>query len=211
MRKLSLALLALLFAAPVMPATAAPGVGAGASQFGFIDWVDMNGSKGTLVGVAADRFVDPDSGVLVTVAGVFRGNCEKTVSGDWTMISCSGRGMAKQIPHEDFTVDPALASANVKLSVKGETHTATWTGRGPAPYTVAGAGTDGEFLDAGAGMARDCKGSGRVYGKKRVTNSWIDWAFLEQGAGAGAATGTDLDIDWRNGRLLVTKTVRIAN
>lgn len=211
MRKLSVALLALLFAAPVMPATAAPGVGAGASQFGFIDWIDMNGSEGTMVGVAADRFVDPDSGVLVTVAGVFRGSCEKSVSGGWTIISCSGQGMAKQIPHEDFAVDPTLASANVKLRLKGETHTATWTGRGSAPYTVAGAGTNGEFLVAGAGMARDCKGIGRVYGKKHVTNSWIDWAFLEQGGGAVAATGTDLDVEWRDGRLLVKKTVRIAN
>ncbi|MDQ3955397.1 MAG: hypothetical protein M3285_07600 [Actinomycetota bacterium] len=211
MRKLSLALLALLFSAPVMPATAAPAVAAGAGQFGFIDWIEMNGSKGTIVGIVADRFVDPDSGVLVTVAGVFRGACKKSSSGGWTMISCSARGRGKQIAHEDFSVDPTLASARVKLTIGGQTHTGTWTGRGPAPYTFAGAGTDSQWFGAGAGMARDCKGNGRVFGKKRVTRSWMDWAYLEQGAGVAAYTGGDLDVNFRDGQIFVRKTVRIAN
>ena len=210
MRKLSLALLALLFAAPVMPATAAPGVGAGASQFGFIDWIDMNGSKGTMVGVIADRFLDQEEG-LVTIAGVFKGTCEKETSGSWTMITCEGFGRGRLIPHEDFTVNPALDSANLRLRIGGQTHTASWKGKGPSPYAFAGVGTDGRWLDGGAGMVRDCKGTGRVYGKKRVTNSWLDWAFLYQGAGAVAYAGGDLDVDFRDGRFFVKKTVRIAN
>ena len=192
-------------------ANAAPGVGAGVSQFGFIDWTEMNGSKGVIVGLVADRFVDPDSGVLVTVAGVFKGTCQKEKSGGWTIISCSAKGRGKQIPHEDFSVDPTLASANLKLTIDGQTHTGTWKGRGPAPYTFAGLGTDSQWLGAGAGMARSCKGTGRVFGTKQVTNSWLDWAYLDQGAGVAAYTGGDLDVDFRNGQIFVEKTVRIAN
>lgn len=211
MRKLSVAFLALLFAAPVMPATAAPGVGAGAGQFGFIDWIEMNGSKGTIVGVAGDRFVDPDSGVLVTVAGVFKGTCDKVKAGGWTIISCSANGRGKQIPHEDFSVDPTLESANLKLSVGGQTHTGSWKGRGKAPFIYTAAGTDSEWFFGGVSMFRDCKGSGRVFGQKRVTNSWLDWAILDQGVGAAAYMDGDLDVDFRDGRVFIEKTVRIAN
>jgi hypothetical protein len=211
MRKVIGLVFALALVGGAAPGNAAPGVGAGAGQFGFIDWIEMNGSRGTFAGVAADRFVDPDSGLLVTVAGAFKGSCQKEKAGGWTLISCHGTGNGKQIPHEDFSVHPTLDSASLSVTLRGQTHTANWKGLGPAPYTYAATGTDSQWLFGGVSMFRECKGNGRVFGKKHVTNSWMDWAVLDQGAGAAAYTDGDVDVDFRDGRVFIEKTVRIAN
>ncbi len=209
MRKASILLVSLVLAGAALPVAAGPGAGAGAEQFGFIDWIEMNGSEGTLIGVIADRYVDPD-GALVTVAAVLRGTCQKERTKDWVLIACEGSGRGKVIPHEDFSVDPTLASASLELRAGGLRHRARWTGRGAAPISGAGVGAGGNWVQAGAGMYRDAKGTGRVYGRRLQTNSWLDWAFLEQGAGAGVYLSDGLEVTRRQGTYFVEKTVRRA-
>jgi hypothetical protein len=211
MHRIAGVVLAMMMVGSAVPASAAPVAGVGAEQFGFIDWIEMDGAKGTIIGIVGTRFVDTDSGELITAAGVFKGTCKKGNAAGWTIISCTAEGKGHPIPHEDFNVDPTLASATVGLKVGGQSHVGRWTGRGPAPYTAGGVGTDGQYFGAGAGMYRDCKGTGMVFGKKRMTNSWLDWALLEQGAGVALWNGADLDVDFRNGRVFVTKTVRVAS
>ena len=184
MRKLLLCLSIVSLLAAAAPSTSAePGAGVGAGQEAFASWITLRGDSGDFYGAIAERFVDPEGG-LVTGAGVFKGKCRVDRHRNLTMISCTGYGQGKEIPVQDFQMDPLMSSASMRLRIGGSLHSVRWTGRGTAPVVYQGTGTNGSYVETGAGMGRSAAASGKVYNKRMRTRGWLDWAELAQGAGA---------------------------
>ena len=215
MRKLLLCLSTVSLLVSVAPSVSAgPGAGAGAGQDAFATWIDLHGDTGDFHGAFVERFVDPEGG-LITGAAVFKGKCRVDRTRHMTIISCSGRGQGKEIPFEDFQMDPALGSASLRLRAAGYSNSVKWTGRGPAPVAYLGAVTNGTYAEAGVGMSRDAAASGKVYGKRMRSRGWLDWSQLGQGAGAagwydlsGAGYEVDLAAD---GSFSVTQKFVLEN
>lgn len=215
MRRLMLCLsIASLLVAGAPPTSAGPGAGAGAGQEAFATWVTLHGDSGDFHGAVVERFVDPEGG-LVTGAAVFKGKCRVDRTRHMTMISCSGQGIGKSIPTQDFQMHPALGSASLKMRSAGFSHSVKWTGRGPTPIVYSVAATDGSFAEAGVGMVRDAASAGKVYGKKMRSRGWLDWAMLSQGAGAAGwqdLSGENYQVDFaRDGSFTVTQEFVLDN
>ena len=183
MRKLLLAISVLcLLSGASVPVGASPGAGVGVVQDALAIWVEMDGATGKLYGAMGWRTINPD-GSLSTSAVVMKGTCTRRRSGRMVMVSCSGRGVGKEIPMGDFELDPLLGSASLRVKTGGISHDVSWRGRGRTPQSAGGAGGDDSYFEAGAGMYRDARSTGRVFGKKLASRGWSDWSELSQGAG----------------------------
>lgn len=178
-------LIAALVAMPVSAAPAPPGAGVGAEQQADADWVKLKGKSGKYYFAFAERMVD--AGAVVTMAAVGQGDCTVSKSKNFTMIMCNARGKATEIPTEDFALDPALGSASMKVTMGKTTHQVAWTASDDAPSTFAGQAVGPSGAEAAAGMAREATATGTLFGKK-LTAGGDHFAFLAQGAGAGAYT-----------------------
>ena len=194
-------LMTALIAVPVsagpapFPPPPAPGAGAAAGQAAEADWVKIKGKSGKYYFAFAERMIE--GGTAMTIAGVGKGDCTVSKSKHFTMIMCEGSGRAKEIPTEDFTLDPVLASASMKVTLGKTTHQASWTASDDAPTTYAGQAVGPFGAEAAGGMARDATATGTLFGKK-LTPAGEHFAYLVQGAGAGVSTRTTR-IDRRKG------------
>jgi hypothetical protein len=122
-----------LVAAALALPLAAPPAAAVAGQEAFAVWVRPEGKKLVAYFAVAERYVDPTGGGLVTAAGVAKGTCQRSGGRGFRMTLCSARGRVKEIPFEDFVVDPALGSATMTVTMAGRTHTVEWTAADRAP------------------------------------------------------------------------------
>jgi len=172
--------LALLFGGG---AAAGPGVYAGAEQMADASWIVGKGLHPDFYFAIGIRMLD-EAG-LVTVGAVGKGECNVQKEESFTTIMCSGMGRAKEIPAEDFQLDPLLESGSLRVQVSGFRHTVSWTGRGRAPAASGGVQSSGDYADAWAGVFRDAKAKGRVFGKKVSSGPRDLMGFLAHGAGAG--------------------------
>jgi hypothetical protein len=112
MRKVLVALVTCLLLSTFNSATAGPHAFTWSEQMAFADWIEMHGKKGTYTGMIGARIIHPDFGVI-TLGAVARGTCRKSGSRRFTVIDCRGRGVAKEIPFGDFSMDPAMETASV--------------------------------------------------------------------------------------------------
>jgi hypothetical protein len=190
MRRLLTPMLGLLLLLPVTGATAQePFVLTDVSQWANADQIRLHGDSGVIVGAAGIRFLGDDG--PVTLGAVFRGTCKVSRGKRSMSVSCSARGRAVEIPMEDLDFDPALREADLKVTVGGQKHHVHWTGRGDMAQFGAGVGFGGGVgVGAGGGGYRDCKFSGKVFGKPFKGASWMDWGFLiEEGWAEGYVNG----------------------
>lgn len=122
MRRLAvLVSLVSLLIAGAPAASSAPGVFAGGEQFADAIWIGYGDDPDFYFGFGF-RYVDPTAGV-VTIGGIGKGSCEKDRGRNYTVLICSASGRAKEIPFEDFDMDPALASARLDVKMAGRSHT----------------------------------------------------------------------------------------
>ena len=186
MRKLLLVLCALCVSfGPAVPVGADPGAGTWQEYAAFADWIDMHGKTGTYHAAGAIRYVHEEEG-LITRAGVSKGKCHRTRSGDWIMITCGGRGKSKVIPLTDFQIDPLFNSATVDVHVAGYDNHVSWTGRGSSPQISQGASVGTNWAYGQAAMYRDARTEGKVLGSKMRSSGWMDWGYMVLAAGAVA-------------------------
>ena len=197
--------MAALIAVPVSAAPAAPGAGAGVAQFAEADWVRIKGKTGTYYFAFAERMVH-DGGVS-TIGVVGRGDCTVDKNKHFTMIMCEASGKGKEIPPEDFVLDPVLGSASLKVTLGKTTHQASWIAADDAPTVYAGQVVGPDGADAESGMARYATAAGTLFGKK-LKSTDNDFAFLIQGAGAGAYTRVT-SFDYDDGVVHATTRFRI--
>lgn len=189
MRKLLVTLSALFLVAPIsVPAAAGPGAAVGGAQEAIAMWASLRGATGTFYGAVAERTVHPQGGIRAT-ALIVKGTCRRERTGHLVIVYCSGRGTSKEVPLEDFGMDPLLSQAALTVRTGGYVNQISWTGRGRAPQVFGGVGGDDSYLEAGAGMGRAARATGRIYGT-RITRSWHGFADLMQGAGAAGWTGS---------------------
>jgi hypothetical protein len=184
-----------LVAAALALPLAAPPAAAVAGQEAFAVWVRPEGKKLVAYFAVAERYVDPTGGGLVTAAGVAKGTCQRSGGRGFRMTLCSARGRVKEIPFEDFVVDPALGSATMTVTMAGRTHTVEWTAADRAPSAGAGVEAGPGGVGAGAGMGRYTRAEGKVFGA-RLTRRDLEFAVLSQSAGAGVGLPVRDDGTW---------------
>lgn len=196
MRRIATLLVALVIGAGALPATAMPGASGGLDQFAEADWVVMNGRDSATMYFALGWRMVGDLGA-VTLGAVGKGKCRVERTKHMTSISCHASGRGKELDLDEFEFDPALRSAAIDFTFKGQRQSVKWRGRGQLPYFGGQvAGGDG-FAAAGGGMAREARAMGRIFGQKMVTRGWMSMAYLGQGAGLGVYTdyGRTLTVD----------------
>lgn len=211
-KRLALFLTALVAGLSATTPATGQGVGAAVDQFALADWIEIHGDSGTIHFALGWRMAT-ESGVL-NYGSVGKGKCSVDRGRNWTTISCSAHGRGKEIPLEDFEVDPLLDSAHMRVKVQGYSNRASWQGRGDAPIVGQGAYAGDGWAEAGAGMLRDAKTKARVLGRKFRSSSWLDFGFLLQGAAVYAEVddgeGIDVSID-DAGNISLQHTIRIRN
>ncbi|MGH2730704.1 MAG: hypothetical protein ACRDJI_08865, partial [Actinomycetota bacterium] len=179
----------------------------GAYQSAVADWLVFEDRDTATLYFALGFHSTGDDG-LGTYGAVGKGECQVTRGRNFTAIMCVGSGKMKQIPLEDFDFDPMLSSARLAVGSGGFDHVIEWTSRGdPAPGgSVGWAGT---FVHADAGVSRDARASGTVFGK-RLAGSRYAMAFLDEGAGgaAYAVSGRSVEIT-DDGRVAVRASYRL--
>lgn len=149
----------------------------------FAIWVQPEGQKLVAYFALAERFVDPAGGGVVTVGGVAKGTCRTSGGRRFEMVVCSARGPIKEIPFQDFTVDPTLGTATLVVTSRGTTHEVTWTATDPAPTAGAGAEAGPFGAGAGVGMGRSVRAAGTLFGRSVEGGGEFDFADLSQSAG----------------------------
>jgi hypothetical protein len=167
-------------------AAADPGVYAGADQWADGSWIVGKGPRPDFYFAIGYRTLAEDG--VVTVGAVGKGRCTVQKGKNWTMISCVASGRGKEIPMEDFRMDPLLESASLRVTLQGYRHTVSWSGRGRAPMASADVQASDGYASAGGGIFRLAKAAGRVFGHKLSSGGRDLFAFLMEGAGAGAYT-----------------------
>ena len=174
----------LVAAVLALPLAATPAA-AVAGQEAFAVWVRPEGKKLVAYFAVAERYVDPTSGGLVTAAGVAKGTCHVSGGRGFRMVVCGASGRMKEIPFEDFVVDPVLRSATMTVTMAGRTHTTEWTAVDRAPSAGAGVEAGPGGVGAGAGMGRHVRARGKVFGASLDARRDLEFAVLSQSAGAG--------------------------
>lgn len=182
-------------AALALPLTAQPAP-AVAQQEAFALWVKPEGKKLRAYFALAERYVDPAGGGIVTAAGVAKGTCQVHGGRRFQLVACSARGRMKEIPFEDFVLDPTLARGTMKVEVAGATHEVEWIAADAAPSTGGGAEVGPYGAGAGAGMGRDTTARGNVFGKSLETRGEYDFSLLAQSAGFFVSSPV-----WRDGKV----------
>ena len=214
MRKLLLSVTMLCLSAGLLsPVAAGPGAGAYHEQIAYASWIDMHGKTGDFTGAFAMRYLEDE---LVTLGLVFKGKCRTQGDDHFVLIYCSGRGVGREIPLEDFEMHPLMDSATLKLKGRGFSNRVTWTGRGDGPVGSGGVVGGDKWVAAGADMSRDAKTKGKVFGKSYRSKGWLDFGFMIASTGAVAIADVDdydtesLDIDQnRDGTFTIHQTFRI--
>ncbi|HVL65556.1 MAG TPA: hypothetical protein VM573_10355 [Actinomycetota bacterium] len=160
----------------------APSAAGAASQVATATW--LRGGKKKPVGYVADamRFVDPVEGA-VTLGGVGKIPCNVSGGKRFRFIICMGWVELKEIPFEDFVVDPVLSTASMKVTLRGKDHQVEWTAADLAPTSEMGAQAGPHGVGGAAGMSREAEASGSVFGAD-LNHTAHDFAALAQGAGA---------------------------
>ncbi len=167
-------------------AAADPGAYAGAEQWADGSWIVGKGPRPAFCFAIGIRTLAEDG--LNTIGAVGKGSCEIEKGKNWTMISCMGRGRAKEIPMEDFQMDPLLESASLQVRLSGYRHKIGWVGRGRAPMASGGVQASEGYATAAADVFRLARAAGRVFGRKLSSGGRDLFAFLMAGAGAGVFT-----------------------
>lgn len=170
----------------LVPAAAQqPGAGAGAQQVASAVWIRMNGSNGTMYAADGYRRVNADG--ARTIGGVAKGDCTKTKTKHFTMITCMAMGRYKELALDQFQIDPALRSAEMTVQMSGKTHTVAWEAKELADFgTGAEAATSGASSSSG-GFVR-ARAAGKVFGVNLAKG--CSFCFLSESAGAGVSFGT---------------------
>jgi hypothetical protein len=179
MRRGILFLLLCALVSGALPAAASqPGAGAGAGHAAEAFWVDVK--AGSFYFAEGYRMVGA-GGVESSVA-VGRGRCTKERMGRTTLVSCFGKGVAKEASLDEFTFDPTLKTAHVDVVIAKQQHTVEWaTEDPPAADWNTGVASQGVSINLSAGVFANA--SGEVFGHKVSTKSFDDLAFLYEGAG----------------------------
>lgn len=181
MRRSLVLTLVCAFVVTALPAASSPGAGGGAEQWADAAWIVGKGDRPHFYFAIGARFADPYAGVM-TLGGVGKGRCRRSRHGIW----CSGQGVAAEIPFEDFSMDPAMDSATMKVKLRGVVHRASWTGRGDVPVFQQGAYISPRDVAAGAALARSARASGRLFGQQvNRRTARVAFGFMATVAGAG--------------------------
>lgn len=176
--------IAALVAALALPLVAAPAQ-ATVYQDGTAIWVRPQGKKLIAYFAMAERFVEPGAGGVITLAGVAKGECRVVRTKHFEIVTCTVFGRLHEIPFEDFVVDPLLGSASMTVTVRGTTHSVSWTANDLAPSSAGGVEAGPWGIGAGAGMQRYTDAEGTVFGKTMGSDDDYDIAVLTQSAGVG--------------------------
>ena len=204
----SAAVAAVIMALSATPAWA-PSAGAVVDQLAYASWIQMHGKTGDFYGVIGLRFLEA-TGPEGFVAA-FKGKCRKSRHEDITIISCTGHGLGKRATLENFQMDPLLSSARVVVKTNGQKHVADWKGKGAAPAIYGGAGVNPGGAGAGVAAYRNAKATGRVFGRKLTSKSWLDFAVLDEVAAAGVGSRLStygIDPSTNGDRLEISRTIR---
>lgn len=211
-KRLALFLTALVVGLGATTPATGQGVGTDVDQLAIADWIEIHGDTGTIHFALGWRMVT--EGGVRNLAAVGKGKCHVQRGRNWTSIGCSADGRGKEIPLEDFEVDPLLDSARMRVKVLGYSNRVSWQGRGDAPIVGQDAYAGDGWVEAGADMFRDAKTKARVLGRKFTSSSWLDFGMLLQGAAVYAEVddgeGIDVSID-DDGNISFRHTIRIRN
>src|SRR3712207_547694 len=128
MRRSLLLLIAICLMLGSLPSAAAgPGAGAAAYQEALAFWIDLKGGKGSFYGAFGERFAH-GSGVS-TAGTILKGTCARRRTGHLVIVMCQGEGRIKEIPLQDFQMDPLLETASLRVKTDGFKHEVSWQGR----------------------------------------------------------------------------------
>ena len=175
MRRLGVAVMAIALLWPIT-SHADPGAFAAVEQLAEADWLDLKAKR--FYFAMGTRSAGPDG--VMTIGYVGRGNCDVHRSKNFTVVSCVGRGVGKELTMDQFHIDPALGSATMSFDGGGYTHSVEWTGE---DVPVAGTQTSSSSygVQAGGGAARWAPASGELYGQKMKAGGRHSFGVLSEG------------------------------
>ena len=197
MKKIA-AVLVLVIALGVTPATANPGAGVAGGQMAEADWIVQHGPNDVrYYFAAATRTVGPDG--LRTIGVIGEGDCTIQRDKFGMMISCHARGRGKELTLEQFEFDPAMSSAVLRLKSGGFDNEIQWTGRETVPW-VGGQVVGGDGFAAASVMgARSARADGKLLGRDTTDGpgkTLIKFGFLSQGADAFVFTSAERNFEF---------------
>jgi hypothetical protein len=120
----------LLTAIPAGASPTTPGGGASAGQVAFASWMVTDGGQKWLY-FGAGQNMAPNTQPSMGFIG--RIPCKEVVMRGRTLTRCRGGSRSHALTPGDFVMDPSLNSASLTVESNGESHSISWTGRGPQP------------------------------------------------------------------------------
>jgi hypothetical protein len=186
MRPIAIVVVLLALLAPA--STGAAPLAVKRQQEGDAIWLVATGVKNHFTGYYASAHLDePDGGGDFSwdSASIGKGRCVREKDKFGTSTSCTFTGWAQGTASENFTMDPLMEEAELKLDRKGETFRVRWTGNDLAFYE-AGEGCmssdDEEPREGhGGGLLRFAKAEGDIYGEHVISKGTFG-AMLSSGA-----------------------------
>ncbi|HEU4480914.1 MAG TPA: hypothetical protein VFS18_03435, partial [Actinomycetota bacterium] len=97
------------------------------------------------------------------VAG--RGPCHIQKARGGSFMFCMGMGRVKEIPFEDFEVDPLLAEADLRMKQGRHVQRVHWAGSSSTP-SFGGNIDGGDAVSVQYGFDRSARPSGSLFGRK---------------------------------------------
>lgn len=137
-----------------------------------------------------------DNGTQFAFGFAARGPCISIKRKQFKMTMCTASFRPHEIADEDFTFDPALDSAHLRLHEGKDRASVAWTGRGDRQPDAGPEADPGYGAYAYADVYRDAKAKGVVLGRRIETGHFGDWSFLDEGADAEVSTHGPLKF-WR--------------
>jgi hypothetical protein len=178
MKRLAVLVAGLLALPVAASATVAPSTSIAVAQEVQADWMRLNGASGNWYIATATRF--PSDAGIETFGGVGKGMCFV----DRSFVTCIAMIRIKRLPLDAFTMDPAMTTAELKVSQQGREHQVTWTGEGEAPNASSETGSGPKGAHVALISSRDATASGTIFGRK-VTTRKHDLAEMFEGAIVG--------------------------
>ena len=164
------------------PATADPGVYAGAQRYASAMWLyETSRTAGVLYVVDAVNDVSPHAGAS-SVAYIGKIPCTIERSRYFTIIFCAGAVEAIELDPLAFQMDPLLRNAELTVRQDRFNQRVTWVGQRTLPDTGQGAWVSDYFIAAGAGVGRWAPASATLFGAKHKARG--SEGFLVMGADA---------------------------
>jgi hypothetical protein len=134
------------------------------------------------------------------------GDCVRKKTKQYTSTTCLGKRFAGERGTSGFTMAPDASSAELSFKHKGITNHVTWSGgKQPGPYGAQEwcSDTQGdEGRGFGAGLWRDARATGTIFGSKLTKKTNTFWSGLSTGAMASQCSWVDRSFT-KDGRALL--------